>query len=78
MTSESICGKDTKNSAVVGQSLCKDAILYPDFSDLKYLLENEEVTISTPLVHPAEIRKPRNQSITRLDQYPGQESNPKR
>ncbi len=30
------------------------------------------VTISTPLVHPAEIRNPRNQSITRINQCPGQ------
>ena len=73
MTSESICGKDTKNSAVVGQSLWKEAILYPNFSALKYLLENEEVTISTPLVHPVEIRNPRNQSITRVNQCPGQD-----
>ena len=32
--------KIQKNAATCGQSLCKDAILYPDFSALKYLLEN--------------------------------------
>ena len=38
-------------------------------------LGKRKVTISTPLVHPVKIRKPRNQSITRLNQCPGQESN---
>ena len=35
-------------------------------------LGKRKVTISTPLVHPVKIRKPRNQSITRLNQCPGQ------
>ena len=33
--------KIQKNAATCGQSLCKDAILYPDFPSLKYLPENE-------------------------------------
>ena len=63
--------KIQKNFATCGQSLCKDAILYPFFSS-EIPPGKRKVTISTPLVHPVEIRNPRNQSITRINQCPGQ------
>ena len=78
MTSESICGKDTKKLSRRWAEPLQGCNSISGFSISEIPPGKRKVTISTPLVHPVEIRNPRNQSITRLDQCPGQESNPKR
>ena len=78
MTSESICGKGTKKRCHLWAEPLQGCNSISGFFSPEIPPGKRKVTISTPLVHPVEIRNPRNQSITRINQCPGQEFNPKR